>query len=84
MKPCTVALFWLALIGCPQAGEAPPPAIENGAPGGWVRDEQGVWHHRTEDAYHTAYERRGCRIEENWDGLNYTAEVKCKPGVKPD
>lgn len=39
---------------------------------------------RAEGSYHVAYSRRGCRIVEDWDGRQYTASVRCLPGVKPD
>jgi hypothetical protein len=51
-------------------------------PGGWIRDDYGVWRH-AEGSYHVAYMRRGCRVEENWDGVNYTAQIRCRPGLKP-
>jgi hypothetical protein len=42
-----------------------------------------VWRH-VGSAYHVAYMRRGCRIEEDWDGLNFSAQMRCQPGVRPD
>lgn len=37
-----------------------------------------------ESGYHVAYTRRGCRVEENWDGTQYSASVRCAPGVRPN
>jgi hypothetical protein len=36
------------------------------------------------ESFHVAYTRRGCRIEQNWDGVQFTASMKCPPGVRPD
>ncbi|WP_424362752.1 hypothetical protein [Methylocystis parvus] len=55
---------------------------------GWVRKTPGVWtrvdERDAESPYHDAYERRGCRVEEDWDGKKYTAMVSCAPGVRPN
>jgi hypothetical protein len=37
-----------------------------------------------ESGYHVAYTRRGCRVEEKWDGVRYSAWVTCAPGVRPN
>jgi hypothetical protein len=36
------------------------------------------------ESYHVAYTRHGCRIEQNWDGVQFTASMRCPPGVRPD
>jgi hypothetical protein len=74
-----VALAFLAFAANAHA-QAP---VVDARPGGWIRDDYGVWRH-VEGAYHVAYMRRGCRVEENWDGLIYSAQIRCRPGLKPD
>jgi hypothetical protein len=75
----TLALLVVASAAAAQAPDADAPT----RPGGWIRDDYGVWR-RVEGAYHVAYVRRGCRVEEDWDGRQYSAQVRCRPGVKPD
>jgi hypothetical protein len=38
----------------------------------------------TQEGYHVAYTRRGCRVDEKWDGVRYRAWVACAPGVRPN
>lgn len=74
-----------AQTALPKYGSGEAAAIARG----WVRKTPGVWTHASGDGaaqapYHADYVRRGCRVEEDWDGKKYTAMVSCAPGVKPD
>lgn len=85
MPRVALALLFFSFAGVADAQSvAQAPADDAPArAGGWVRDDYGVWRH-VDGAYHVAYLRRGCRVEEDWDGLRYTAQVRCRPGVKPN
>jgi hypothetical protein len=78
----TRAAFALVFLVFNVEALAQAPVVD-ARPGGWIRDDYGVWRHM-EGAYHVAYVRRGCRVEENWDGVAYSARIRCPPGVKPD
>ena len=78
-----VALAFLFFVIAAAALAEPETAQAPARPGGWIRDDYGVWRH-VGSAYHVAYMRRGCRIEEDWDGLHFSAQMRCQPGVRPD
>ncbi|WP_442753369.1 hypothetical protein ACNHKD_10155 [Methylocystis sp. JAN1] len=73
------------MTGSALAQTAPPEDKSGPAPPArrWVKNDDGVWS-RAEGAYHADYVRRGCRVQENWDGRRYTATVACAYGVKPN
>ncbi len=81
MKRAALALALLAFSGAHvlQAFGADAPA----RPGKAIKNEPGV-SQRADGSYHVAYMRRGCHVEEDWDGVNYSAQVRCQPGVKPN
>lgn len=83
MKPFAIALAFLLLSTGAHARAQDDDVDARARSGGWMRDGYGIWR-RVEGAYHVAYMRRGCHVEEDWDGLNYSAQIRCRPGVKPN
>jgi hypothetical protein len=72
----TVALFVLLLANGAFADEHAP----QGSPAREARGGGSL----PPESFHVAYTRRGCRIEQNWDGVQFSASMRCPPGVRPD
>jgi hypothetical protein len=87
--PLLVLLVALTSPATAQTAPASDTSAEAAAVArGWIRKEPGVWTRAegrdAQAPYHADYMRRGCRVEEDWDGKKYTAMVSCARGVKPD
>jgi len=87
MKAAVALALWLLLAGGAVAQDETPQGDAQPAPvvNGWMRDAKGFWRKlEPGSGYRIAYMRRGCRVEESWDGARYSASVTCLPGIRPN